>query len=261
MIKVEIMIRIMKKVNGDFEKSIKSSKGFTLIELLVVIAIIAVLMGILMPTLRKAKEQARKVGCRSNMRQVALAISMYQSTYNFDFTINQRWYFQNGTADHAHEWQPRCTQDLISNELLPNREVFFCPSVQNLAHDKNYLYDAVIGRDYTSYDTEYMEENITGDHPLFWSTHHWIWKKRITGETPSVNNISSGALMCDMSPGAWQRVDNVNNLSHKFISALGIRQAVEHYNVLMKDMSVKNPSDHDIEVNQWLWNTDGWPGG
>jgi len=242
-------------------------QGFTLIELLVVIAIIALLMGILMPALRRAKEQARKVTCRSYMRQVAMAIGMYQASYPYNFTEDSRtrqgagWDFKNGTADHAHEWQPTCARDIIENKLLPNREVFFCPSVRNLSHDKNYLYDAVASRDYTSYDTEYMERNITNDEPLFWSTHHWIWRKRITAGTPTVNDRSAGAMMCDMSPSAWMRVDAVNNLNHTFITALGIEQTVEHYNVLMKDLSVENPSDNDLEVNRWLWNADTWPNG
>ncbi|MHC4434695.1 MAG: type II secretion system protein, partial [Planctomycetota bacterium] len=52
-------------------------KGFTLIELLVVIAIIAILLAILMPAMRKVKEAAREMACRSNMRSVGLAILMY----------------------------------------------------------------------------------------------------------------------------------------------------------------------------------------
>jgi hypothetical protein len=218
-------------------------------------------MGILLPSLRKAREQAREMACRSNMRQIAVGISMYQSSYNYDFTLNQRWYFKNGTADHAHEWQPTCTEDLIDNKILPDREVFFCPSVRNLAHDKNYLYNAVVRHDLTPYDTEYMEKNVTNDNPLFWSTHHWIWKKRVTSGTPTVNNISSGAMICDMSPSAWHRIDINNNLGYEFVTALGIEQTVEHYNVLMKDMSVINPTDNDIEINQWLWKTDDWPAG
>ncbi len=56
--------------------------GFTLIELLVVISIIAMLLSILMPSLSKAREQARSVDCRSNLKQLTLAWTMYAMSNN-----------------------------------------------------------------------------------------------------------------------------------------------------------------------------------
>lgn len=58
--------------------------GFTLIELLVVVAIIALLISILLPSLNKAREQARKAVCASQMHQMGLAFMMYVDD-NFDY--------------------------------------------------------------------------------------------------------------------------------------------------------------------------------
>jgi prepilin-type N-terminal cleavage/methylation domain-containing protein/prepilin-type processing-associated H-X9-DG protein len=55
----------------------KSRRGFTLIELLVVIAIIAILMGILMPALNRAREQGRRAVCQGNLKTVSLGWIMY----------------------------------------------------------------------------------------------------------------------------------------------------------------------------------------
>lgn len=66
--------------------------GFTLIELLVVIAIIAILAAILFPVFGRARENARKSACASNLKQIGIAAAMYVQDYDETYPMSNHYY-------------------------------------------------------------------------------------------------------------------------------------------------------------------------
>ena len=104
------------------------SDAFTLLELLVVLAIIAILVGIIVPSLSKARENARRSICLSNLKQIGIAATMYADDHDGAFP-NAADAASDGnsnieTGDQPDKW------GRLYPHYIGESQVFFCPSRQ-----------------------------------------------------------------------------------------------------------------------------------
>lgn len=119
------------------DRTVRVRKGFTLIELLVVIAIIALLAAILFPVFARARENARRSSCQSNLKQISLGIIQYAQDYDermpwlagqtvyggytswTDANPLGMWYYYSG---------PKTTWVDLTMPYIKSQQVFYCPS-------------------------------------------------------------------------------------------------------------------------------------
>jgi prepilin-type N-terminal cleavage/methylation domain-containing protein/prepilin-type processing-associated H-X9-DG protein len=103
----------------------RTSKGFTLIELLVVIAIIAILAAILFPVFARARENARRTSCLSNLKQVGLGIMQYVQDYDERYPI-----YRVAASASNYDFKPYGWVESIE-PYVKSKQLFQCPSESN----------------------------------------------------------------------------------------------------------------------------------
>ena len=156
-------------------------KAFTLIELLVVIAIIAILAAILFPVFARARENARRSSCQSNLKQVGLGMMQY--TQDYDESLPQ-----GGYAGPPYVWT-------VFTPYIKSDQIWRCPS----AYARSGQTDAYVDHTYAmnfylhSYDTtkgpkkivsfsapsqtvsfaDATPDTTNGEYDLLWPPRNW----------------------------------------------------------------------------------------
>lgn len=160
------------------------AQGFTLIELLVVIAIIAILAAILFPVFARARENARRASCQSNLKQLGLGMLQYSQDYDESYPIGNSW---AAGVNLGWGWASRIYP------YVKSQQVYVCPSISNKATASiSYVYNLAVGR----FDTG-GGNGIAGKLAAFTQTPKTVLLFESTGHTCDFNGLDATDNVAD----------------------------------------------------------------
>ena len=224
-------------------------KAFTLIELLVVIAIISILAAILFPVFARARENARRASCLSNLKQISLGAMMYVQDYDETYPMAYNYDAPSGSQFWIDTIQP----------YVKSEQIFECPSGNNSSQATgNYGANLNIlvfsGGSYAT-DNQIKVSAIQSASTIYMMMDYGIYYAR----TSNVKTISStnwdylpgmgeGGATCQVTPTTWDRVSDCQSGRH--FGGVNMAFADGHVKWL-KSSVVVNEANKSTAISAW----------
>ncbi len=199
-------------VNGSmkssFSKGFCRQVGFTLIELLVVIAIIAILAGLLLPTLARAKEKGRRIKCLSNEKQMGTGSQMYADE-DPKFALA-------GTANYADD-----DFNWLFPQYVPNINVFICPNTQHVIDPTPVALGAHLPNPYSANDSgNSYSDRLHGNSTIVLDLQHTVEDNQVIGLAYDVQHKSGHGTSYEVSgflSGGTANVRKTQNVAANYV--------------------------------------------